>query len=211
MSLLDAARSAALSREMIAPFVFPAMVSSGHPADEAAYVIWPEELELLTGLYALARARRAVETGSFTGSSAGALQLVSDDVWSIDNGAFARDGGAFRSFYGPESVSPGFRLPEAIRHRVHFVWGNGPLKIPYVVHRAAPTLFFHDSDHGYDNTRAELEAACDAGAVALAAHDTSIPSCLAAWEDVIAARGITGAVNVETPLGIAICLVEDTT
>lgn len=180
----------------------PVLVPSMH--DPNGYVIFPQELRALTGLARMSGATRVVESGSYSGSSAGAVAMVCDDVWSIDTNDLFFDPG-FAAYYG-NPRGPGFRLPLETRHRVNFVWGIAKDKLRNLVSSRRPTMFFHDSDHSAANIQAELTAAFESGAVAIAAHDLNVPETRGGWNAWVAAHEINGAEFAATPLGLGLWL-----
>jgi hypothetical protein len=112
-------------------------------------------------VYALVRATRpsaVIETGVATGvTSAFALAALEDNAYgelhSID-------------LPPPALVTRGLvgsRIPPALRHRWRPRWGGAPRLVPRVLRQTGGRrVFIHDSDHGYEAMRGELESAWDA-------------------------------------------------
>jgi hypothetical protein len=181
--LLVACQNLALPSDELKPFWVP---NSVYP-DRGVVEI--EELALLSGFARYVKADHVIETGSYSGSSAGIFDEVCDDVWSIDTGAYFHHG-EFRAFYGEKAIAAGFHLSDPIRHRINFLYGIGHLKIPRIRKWCSGViLFYHDSDHSYENVIAELNAGRNIGARAVAVHDVVYDqACRAAWEDWVTAN-----------------------
>jgi hypothetical protein len=196
--LYDRCLAAGVDATAVAPLLVPSIHFPGK------FVVNPEELQALTGLARLAGAERCVETGSYSGSSAGAFLQVCRDVWSIDTNDLLFDEG-FAQFYG-RPHGPGWNLPLESRHRINFVWGMGREKLKLLVSDRRVTLFFHDSDHSYANVLDELTEAYQAGARAIAAHDLHVDETRGAWQAWIERCGITRAEIAPTGLGLGLWL-----
>lgn len=145
-----------------------------------------EEMRLLTAVTRALKIKSAVETGSYTGSFANALDLAGATVFSVDNHK-----------YGPtKEGGPGQFLRPEIHKRIHWVIGNGSEETLHLYQSGLlhnPWLFFHDSDHGYQNVLSELNTAAMCGALAFACHD--IMHCvaegtLAAFDAFVAGHGL---------------------
>jgi hypothetical protein len=110
----------------------------------------------------------AVETGSYTGSSAVTLLRAGGvpTVFSIDDYSYE-----FTRNRGPGC---GIRSPED-HGRILWLHGKGTDVLSAIWAQMMPLerpwIFFHDSDHGYENVLAELRLAAKLGASGIACHD----------------------------------------
>ncbi|MDG6981260.1 MAG: class I SAM-dependent methyltransferase [Nitrososphaerota archaeon] len=110
-------------------------------------------------LYALCRAFapvKVVETGPGTGvSSSFILKALQDnsggEMWSIEAGALR---------IVPLKLEFGQFIPSDLRGRWHLLMGQSKDVLPDLLYELESIdLFFHDSDHGYDNMMWEFESA----------------------------------------------------
>jgi predicted O-methyltransferase YrrM len=122
-------------------------------------------------LYALVRALRpdtVVETGGTPGKSTAFILRALDrnrrgHLYTIDlpPPATARsvvDRGAWHA-ERPEGLGSGWAVPDWLRARHTLLLGPSEERLPGLLARLGRLdLFFHDSDHGYANMRAEYEA-----------------------------------------------------
>jgi hypothetical protein len=121
-------------------------------------------------LYALCRLFRPetiVETGVLYGvSSAFILQALSDNnkgqLYSIDlpNLSYTLDNGRKHSDLLPAFASPGFVVPDSLRHRWTLILGNAKKELPRLVRTLdSIDIFHHDSLHTYEHMMFEYETA----------------------------------------------------
>jgi predicted O-methyltransferase YrrM len=110
-------------------------------------------------LYALCRAlrpERVVETGPGTGiSSSFVLKALQDngkgEMWSIEAGALR---------IAPLKLEFGQFIPPDLRERWHLLMGRSKDTLPSLLEDLRSVdLFFHDSDHEYENMMWEFETA----------------------------------------------------
>lgn len=123
-----------------------------------------QESRLLCAVARRAKVRVAVETGSFTGASASAMELAGTTVFSIDNWSCKET--------QQKGVGCLIRDPE-LHNRIIWLYGKGVDKIPQIARFFGNLrwMFFHDSDHSYKNTLDELNMAANYGAYVFACHD----------------------------------------
>ena len=124
---------------------------------------WPMKLAATSRgaillLYVLSRVVKpkvVIETGCFTGLYSSFILYAmhlngAGHLYSIDLPAQA---GQFRLEWGlPDGVSPGFLVPEGLRHRWTLVIGNVRDELmPLLSQLRQVDMFFHDSDHSYEH------------------------------------------------------------
>lgn len=156
----------------------------------------PTDSGLLMALARQAKVKTYIETGSYSGTSARNMIQVCNDVWSIDNGTL-----------DPSRI-PGFSIEPEVHPRIHFVYGTGYLKLPWIPVQH-PWMFLHDSDHGYPNVMAELDMAWSLNATAFACHDLfhcKNEGCEAAWDDFIRKHDIRLHMKSKTRIGMGFAL-----
>lgn len=175
------------------PKIFGGPVRPDHPI---TCYLEPTDALLLMALARHAQVKTYVETGSFSGTSARNMIQVVPEVWSIDNGTL--DG----------TKIPGFGIEPEVHPKIHFVYGTGHAKMPYIPVRD-PWMFLHDSDHGYPNVMLELETAWSMKATAFACHDIyhcKNEGCEAAWDDFIRKYDIRLHMKSKTRIGMGFAL-----
>lgn len=175
------------------PKVFAGPERPDHPI---VYYMEPADSGLLMALARTANVKTYVETGSYSGTSARNMIQIVDDVWSIDNGTL--DG----------SKIPGFGIEPEVHPRIHFVYGTGYSKLPWIPVKH-PWMFLHDSDHGYQNVMLELDTAWAMNATAFACHDIyhcKNEGCEAAWDDFVAKHDIRMTMKSKSRIGMGFAL-----